>query len=61
MHYKENYRSEFIDEYGENWIFEYNYNTGKGVLRGSEVNWQPHPVVDGRVANLLLNSVNFLL
>jgi hypothetical protein len=60
MDHKENYRSEFINRYGENWIFEYNYNTRKGVLRGSDVNWQPHPVVDGRVGNLLLNDEELL-
>ncbi len=50
------YTSEFANRYGETWVLEYDYDTGQGVLRGSDVNGQSYPVVDGHAVNLLLND-----
>ena len=46
----------FSNRYGEEWIFEYDPATGTGTLNGSDVDWQPHRVVDGRALGLVLND-----
>jgi len=60
MENKAKYISEFANRYGESWIFEYDYDTKQGLLRGSDVNWQSYPVVEGRARNLLLNEEELL-
>ena len=50
------YTSEFANRYGEKWIFEYDYATSQGVLKGSDVDWKSYPVVDGRAPDLVLNN-----
>jgi len=51
-----NYTSEFINEYGEKWVFEYDSIEGKGTLKGSDVDWQEFSVVDGRAMELNLTK-----
>ena len=60
MSEKKVYTSEFKNRYGEEWIFEYNYATGKAMLKGSDVDYQSYPVVDGHAADLLLNNEEIL-
>ena len=50
------YISQFRNQYGEEWIFEYDPAKGEGVLRGSDVDWQEYRVIDGRVSGLILND-----
>ena len=50
------YRSCYQNRYGEEWVFEYDPDTGEGVLRGSDVDWEPYRVVDGRAQGLILNE-----
>jgi hypothetical protein len=50
-----NYLSEYTNEYGEDWIFEYDYVNHRGVVRGSDVEWKNYPVVEGRPIDLILN------
>ena len=54
------YTSEFANRYGGKWIFEYYYATGKGILKGSDVDWQSYDVVDGRAPDLILNNEEIL-
>jgi hypothetical protein len=46
----------FVNRYGEEWEFVYDPDTGEGILCGSDVDWQDHPVVDGRAPGLVLNE-----
>jgi hypothetical protein len=41
------YLGYFENSYGEQWIFEYDYATESGVLRGGDVDWEPHKVGEG--------------
>ena len=50
------YTSSFTNRYGEKWEFEHDPGTGEGILRGSDIDWQEHRVIDGRVAGLILNE-----
>ena len=50
------YSSRFENRYGEPWEFEYDPVKGEGVLRGADVGWQDHRVVDGQVPGLILND-----
>ena len=54
------YTSEFTNRHGEKWIFEYDYATNKGILKGSDVDWQSYDVVDGRAPDLILNNEEIL-
>ncbi len=54
------YTSEFANRYGEKWTFEYDYAIGKGILKGSDVDWQSYDVVDGRASDLILNNEEML-
>ncbi len=56
MSKKDNYVSEFTNRYGEEWIFEYDYTSKKGTLRGSDVDWQSYYVIDGQAEGLILNK-----
>ena len=44
------------NEFGESWIFTYDYATKKGIITGSDVNWEEYRVIDGRAAGLLLSD-----
>ena len=57
---KNTYTSEFTKQYGEKWIFEYDNITGKGILKGSDVDWQSYDMVDGRAPELILNNEEIL-
>lgn len=46
----------YTNEYGEEWIFEYDSLTGVGNLKGSDINWQNYKVIKGKVTGLLLNK-----
>ena len=37
-------------------MFEYDHISGRGVLRGSDVDWQSYPVVNGVAQDLVLNN-----
>ena len=52
----EKYRSQFTNQYGEEWKFVYDPATGEGILRGSDVDWQEYRVVEGLVPDLILNE-----
>ena len=46
----------FTDRYGEEWELTCNSDTGTGILRGSDVDWEDHPVVGGLAQGLILND-----
>ncbi|HEB30600.1 MAG TPA: hypothetical protein ENI15_06960 [Spirochaetes bacterium] len=50
----EKYIAEFTNEYGEDWVFEYDYSTGNGVIKGSDVDWNEYPIIDGKALGLVL-------
>ena len=50
------YRSQYENEYGELWVFVYDYSANTGILTGSDMDWQDYPVVDGRAIGLLFND-----
>ena len=52
----EKYRSRFENQYGEAWEFEYDPVKAEGLLRGEDVDWQEHCVLDGQVPGLILND-----
>jgi hypothetical protein len=56
MVWTKNYVARFENEYGEQWLFEYNPITRTGTLRGTDVGEQSYRVVDGRATGLLLND-----
>ena len=53
---KDPYRLRFTNRYGEEWEFHYDPLKKEGVLRGSDVDWQDYRVIEGRVAELILND-----
>ena len=46
----------FTNRYGEEWEFVYKSDSGAGILRGSDVDWQEYPVVGGLAQGLILNE-----
>ncbi len=50
------YLSHYKNEYGERWIFTYDYATGLGTITGSDVSWDNYQVIDGSAIGLLLND-----
>lgn len=54
------YRSHFVNRYGEEWEFEYFPEWKEGMLRGSDVDWQCHPVIGGLAPTLVLNEEEIL-
>ena len=50
----------FTNRYGEEWEFEYDPSTGKGVLRGADVDWQEYCVIGGMAVGLILNNEEIL-
>ncbi len=51
------YYGYFQNEHGEQWLFVYEYETGKGTLRGGDAGWQRgFDVVDGHAPGLILNA-----
>lgn len=53
---KNHYSARFTNRYGEEWEFEYDPLKQEGVLRGSDVEWQNYPVIEGQVTGLILND-----
>lgn len=39
--------SQFRSKDGDEWIFEYSAQEDKAVVRGSDIGWEPYPVVEG--------------
>ena len=60
MSERRNYCSKFTNQYGEEWHFEYDRATSEGILRGSDVDWQPYRVVSGRAPGLILSQEELL-
>ena len=56
MNKNDKHKAEFVNRYGEEWLFEYDASTGEGILKGSDVGWQPYRVVGGHAVGLLLND-----
>lgn len=54
------YAARFANRYGEEWVFEYDPTTGEGVVRGSDVGWNPYPVVRGQAIGLVMNDEEIL-
>ena len=50
------YRSEYENVYGEVWVFEYDYSTNTGTVKGSDVRWQSYSVQDGQTKGLVLTK-----
>ena len=51
------YSGYFENQHGEQWVFEYDRNTGRGTLRGGDVGWDAvRVVVKGEAAGLILNQ-----
>jgi len=50
------FTSRFANRYGEAWIFQYDRDTGEGILRGEDRDWQECRVVEGRAVGLILNE-----
>ena len=46
----------FANRYGEEWEFMYDADTGTGILRGSDVDWEAYSVVGGLAQGLILNE-----
>jgi hypothetical protein len=47
----------FANQYGEQWLFIYNAETRQALLFGGDAGWETqYPVVDGRVAELMLSQ-----
>jgi hypothetical protein len=51
-----NYISEYENEFGEPWIFEYNFDNDTGVIKGLDVGWIEYPVLEGRTFGLILDE-----
>jgi hypothetical protein len=60
MNKRESYRAKFTNIYGEEWHFEYSYSLNEGILRGSDVDWQPYRVVNGQAIGLILSTEELL-
>lgn len=50
------YVSEYENELGELWVFEYDYVNDTGVVKGLDVDWSEYPVFEGQALGLLLNE-----
>lgn len=50
------FQSSYKNLYGETWIFEYNLKTGIGVVRGSDVDWEEYPVVEGHADDVIMHQ-----
>ena len=46
----------YTNQFGEQWEFQYNPVLGKGRLRGSDIDWEEHDVVQGRTLDLILSE-----
>jgi len=50
------YESKYKNLYGEIWVFEYDYDTRTGVVRGSDIGSDEYAVVDGRADDLVMHK-----
>lgn len=50
------FQSNFRNQYGEEWIFEYDQETGDALIKGSDVDWQAYEVIEGVAYNLILSD-----
>jgi hypothetical protein len=49
--FKSQYKSKFI---GDLWVFEYDYFTDTGIVKGSDVDWENYAVIEGEALWLVL-------
>ncbi|TYB96403.1 MAG: hypothetical protein FXF54_03190 [Kosmotoga sp.] len=50
------FRSNFRNKYGENWIFEFDYEKKYSYITGDDVDYNKFPVYDGIALDLILNK-----
>ena len=50
------FESSYKNQYGETWIFEYDYGSETGVVRGSDVDWYEYAVVNGEADDLVMHD-----
>ena len=51
------YTGYFENAFGEQWIFTYDRDTGRGELRGGDIGWNTtHPVLNGEPGGLMLSA-----
>ena len=50
------YKSQYKSDLGDKWVFTYDYGTNKGIITGSDVNWEEYRVINGRAVGLLLSD-----
>jgi len=48
------FKSEYTSEYGDLWVFEYDYSTNTGIVKGSDVDWESYAVIEGQALWLVL-------
>ncbi len=48
------FQSAFVNQYGEEWVFEYDPASGAALVKGSDVGWQSYAVIEGVAYNLIL-------
>lgn len=51
-----NYQSNFANEYGEKWFFEFDYDKNYAYITGDDVGYEKYPVYDGLAIELILNE-----
>lgn len=50
------FSSEYVNKYGEEWVFEYHPTSAISLVRGSDVDWTNYPVVEGYALGLILTD-----
>lgn len=48
--------SEFTNEFGEKWIFQFDPVTGISTVKGSDVDWTSYPVIEGEPIDLIMHN-----
>ena len=54
------YISTFANRYGEEWIFEYDHQTERAIVKGSDVDWQEYVVTNGLAVGLIMDEEELL-
>ena len=50
------FKSEHVGEHGDLWVFEYDYSTNTGIVKGPDVEWQSYAVIEGEALWLILTE-----